>query len=103
MKRLTTLLLVFIFIFFCNLGYSQSWAEKMASTVMSTWKDSMTMQPGRPVRWAYDQGVVLKGIEGLWYNTADKKYFDYIQQSMDHFVENDGSIRTYNATDYNID
>ena len=75
----------------------------MASTVMTIWKDSLAMQQGRPVKWSYDQGVVLKGIEGLWKNTADKKYFDYIQKSMDFFVDNEGNIRTYKADDYNID
>lgn len=79
------------------------WSAKMASTVMTIWKDSLTMTPGRPARWAYDQGVVLKGIEGLWKNTADKKYFDYIQKSMDLFVQEDGSIRTYKPDEYNID
>jgi unsaturated rhamnogalacturonyl hydrolase len=82
---------------------AQSWSQKMATTVMSIWKDSMAMQAGRPVRWAYDQGVVLKGIEGLWKNTADKQYFDYIERSMDFFVDNAGNIRTYKAEDYNID
>jgi unsaturated rhamnogalacturonyl hydrolase len=79
------------------------WSQKMAETVMTIWKDSMDIRPGRPVRWAYDQGVVLKGIEGIWKNTADKKYFDYIEKSMDHFVQEDGSIRTYRPDEYNID
>jgi unsaturated rhamnogalacturonyl hydrolase len=82
---------------------AQTWTEKMASTVMTIWKDSLAMQQGRPVKWSYDQGVVLKGIEGLWKNTADKKYFDYIQKSMDFFVDKEGNIRTYKAEDYNID
>jgi unsaturated rhamnogalacturonyl hydrolase len=46
---------------------------------------------------------VLKGIEGLWKKTKDKKYFDYIQKSMDLFVQEDGSIRTYKPDEYNID
>src|SRR4051794_23982517 len=103
MKKIAKGFLVsIVFLSYIN-TYAQSWTERMAATVMSTWKDSMSMQEGRPVRWAYDQGVVLKGIEGLWLNTADKKYFDYIEKSMDHFVENDGSIRTYKSDDYNID
>ena len=53
----------------------------------------IAMQPDRPVQWAYDQGVILKGIEGIGMQLADKKYFDYIQKSMDHFVQEDGSIR----------
>ena len=79
------------------------WSEKMAETVMTIWKDSLSMHPGKPVRWSYDQGVVLKGIEGIWKNTADKKYYDYIQKSMDFFVQPDGSIRTYKPEEYNID
>src|SRR3954463_12081540 len=82
---------------------AQPLSVKMAETVMSVWKDSMQMEKGRAVRWSYDQGVVLKGIEGLWLRTGQKKYFDYIQKSMDHFVNDDGSIRTYNADSYNID
>lgn len=82
---------------------AQSWSAKMAETVMSKWKDSLQMEKGRPVKWSYDQGVVLKGIEGLWLRTGEKKYFDYIQKSMDFFVNEDGSIRTYNLSNYNID
>lgn len=87
----------------CVMQAGAQWSQKMAATVMTIWKDSLSMHPGRPVRWAYDQGVVLKGIEGLWKATADKKYFDYIEKSMDHFVQEDGSIRTYRPDEYNID
>ena len=99
MKKIITIVLFFLTI----QSPAQSWPEKMAATVMTIWKDSMAMQPDRPVRWAYDQGVVLKGIEGLWKNRADKKYFDYIEKSMDHFVQDDGTIRTYKPDEYNID
>ncbi len=82
---------------------AQTWSAKMAETVMSIWKDSLQMEEGKPVKWSYDQGVVLKGIEGLWLRTGEKKYFDYIQKSMDYFVQDDGTIRTYNLSSYNID
>ena len=99
MKKIITILLLFLVI----ASSAQSLPEKMAATVMTIWQDSMATQPGRPVRWTYEQGVVLKGIEGLWKNTADKKYFDYIEKSMDLFVQPDGSIRTYKPDEYNID
>jgi unsaturated rhamnogalacturonyl hydrolase len=85
MKKLITIVLLLFSIFM----QAQSWSQKMANTVMTIWKDSMTQ--GRPARWTYEQGVVLKGIEGLWKKTKDKKYFDYIQKSMDLFVQEDGS------------
>jgi unsaturated rhamnogalacturonyl hydrolase len=76
--------------------------ELMAETVMKTWKDSFALD-GKPARWTYDMGVILKGFEGLWLNTGNVKYFNYIQQQMDVFVENDGSIRTYKQDEFNID
>jgi unsaturated rhamnogalacturonyl hydrolase len=78
-------------------------SEQMASTVMTRWKDSWETQAGRTERWSYDQGVVMKGLEGVWLNTAEGKYFRFIQKSIDRFIGDDGTIRTYSQNDYNID
>lgn len=80
---------------------SKSYATDMANTAMTIWKDSMTN--GRPAHWTYDQSVVLRGIEGLWRATGEKKYFDYIQRSMDLFVDDKGNIRTYNYDAFTLD
>lgn len=80
-----------------------SLSERMANTSMTLWKDFPGSEPGKPERWSYEQGVLLKGVEGVWYNTGDGRYFKYLQQSMDRFVNDDGTIRTYKAEDYNID
>jgi unsaturated rhamnogalacturonyl hydrolase len=73
----------------------------MAKTVMTVWKDSMSN--GKPARWTYDQSVILRGIEGLWRATGEKKYFDYIQKSMDFFVDDNGNIRTYRSDELTLD
>lgn len=79
-------------------------SERMAATAMKTlWRDASKNESGMPSKWTYDHGVVLKGIEGVWHATGDSKYFDYIKQSMDHYVNADGTIRTYKLDDYNID
>ncbi|MCX6315777.1 MAG: glycoside hydrolase family 88 protein [Bacteroidetes bacterium] len=77
-------------------------AAKLAATIMNTWKDSFALD-GKPAKWTYDMGVILKGFEGLWMNTGDATYFNYIQQQMDFFVQNDGTIKTYKPDEYNID
>lgn len=82
---------------------AQSDAAGMAATVMRIWKDSLTMHPGTPVKWTYDQGVVLEGFTALWKRTGNPQYFRYIQQSMDFFVDDKGNIRTYHPKDFNID
>lgn len=84
-------------------GQSSSWSERMAATVMKLWKDSWSNDPARPERWSYEQGVALKGIESVWLNTGDGRYFNFIQQSLDRFVNDDGTIRTYRLDEYNID
>ncbi|MBC7652061.1 MAG: glycoside hydrolase family 88 protein [Deinococcales bacterium] len=97
------LLIIALFCIGCKAYSQSSYSEKMANTVMTIWKDSLSTGEGKPVKWSYDQGVILKGIEGLWLKTADKKYFDYMQKCMDFFVDDKGVIRTYKQEDYNID
>ena len=79
-------------------------SEQIATTAMnSLWRDSSRNENGEPSRWSYEQGVVLKGIEGLWLSTGDGRYFTFIQKEMDNFVNADGTIRTYKAEDFNLD
>jgi unsaturated rhamnogalacturonyl hydrolase len=95
MKRITTI--TFLFIAITSIAQNKNLSEQMAATVMNTWKDSFS------AKWSYDQGVILKGFEGLWLNTGDAKYYNYIQKSMDFFVNDDGSIKSYKQDEYNID
>lgn len=54
-------------------------------------------------KWTYDYGVILKGFELLWKQTGDHKYFQFIQDNMDYFIQEDGSILGYRLDEYNID
>ncbi len=78
-------------------------AEQMIGTVMKLWPDSFSVKPGGKARWSYDQGVILKGVEGAWQLTGNGAYFNYIQHSMDYYVKEDGSIYDYKPDDFNID
>lgn len=84
---------------------NQPLSQQMAATVMEIWKDSLNLDPAnpKPVKWAYDQGVILEGIDGIWKRTANNEYFKYMQKSMDFFVTKDGNINRYKQADYNID
>ena len=72
------------------------WPVRMADSVMQ--RAELLGQ-----KWAYEWGVVLRGIERVWLHTGDQRYFDYIKHNIDAFVNPDGSIRTYQLADYNID
>lgn len=96
-------LLALIFLFSVLQLSAQKWSQQIATTAMHLWKDSFALQGDKVAKWRYDQGVILKGIEGIWNATGEGKWFDYIQKSMDFYVQNDGSIKGYKASDYNID
>lgn len=102
MNRLIILMLAVL----SSNAYSQQapYSQQMAVTAMHIWPDSFSVVPGKAARWSYDQGVILKGIEGIWLATGDPKWFNYIQRQMDYYVAPDGkSIKDYNNNHYNID
>lgn len=80
----------------------KKYSEEIAKTIMHIWKDSFALD-NKPAKWTYDMGVILKGFENLWYNTANPTYFNYIQKQIDFFVNANGTIKTYKAEEYNID
>jgi len=54
-------------------------------------------------RWAYDYGVVCKGLERVYELSGEEKYFRYIQSNMDHFLTEDGKIQYYDPDAFNLD
>ena len=97
MKKIILILLIAVTV---NV-FAQTPAEKIATTVMNIWKDTLPI--GGTTKWSYDMGVILKGFEGLWMNTGNVNYFTSIQKKMDFFVKDDGSIKGYEKEEYNID
>jgi len=83
-------------------GGQTNQAAQMALTAMGLWKDSFSMD-NKPAKWTYDQGVILKGVEGAWNNTGDGNYFRYIQHAMDFYIDKGGNIKTYKQDEFNID
>jgi unsaturated rhamnogalacturonyl hydrolase len=96
-KRSITLLLLLAITY---VSRAQSLSEKVAKTAMKTWPDTSKTAFAK---WAYDQGVVLEGMAGIWKRTANGDYFCYIQKSMDSWVDKNGTIRGYKQEDFNID
>ena len=78
-------------------------SRRMTTTVMTLWPDAVKGDPTRPDKWTYEQGVALTGVEAVWLNTGDGRYFDYIKRIIDKFVADDGTIKTYKQDEYNID
>ena len=87
-----------------NAEHGTAWSERMVASVMATHPDSIAYtKEGKDARWEYETGVVLRGIEQVWYRTGDARYFNYIKKNMDRYVTPDGGIRTYKFDEFNID
>jgi unsaturated rhamnogalacturonyl hydrolase len=88
--------LFYLFVLIANMQFaiaqSKSLAAEAAATAMTTlWKESFSVDAGKPVKWTYNQSLVLHGIERLWIQTANPEYFSFLQKSME----------LYKAQDYN--
>src|SRR5512138_1897741 len=77
--------------------------QAAATAMTALWHDAAKNEAGAPAKWTYEYGLVLKGLESVWLNTGEGKYFNFIQQGLDRFVNADGTIRTYQIEDYNLD
>lgn len=75
---------------------SDQWSVRMATSVMQ--RNPILME-----RWHYEVGLMMKAFERLYEHTDDERYYDYVKRNLDHFIQEDGSIRTYDLTDYNLD
>lgn len=80
-----------------NFLYSDTdWAKKMCDS-------QLEHNPVLNSKWAYDFGVVFKGMEMVWKRTKDDRYWDYILKFVNSMIDDDGNITTYNPEMKNID
>lgn len=78
------------------------WAIHTADSIMER-TPKLYEDRGYKGNWTYDYGVVLNGFEWLWKQTGQAKYLQFIQDNMDYFIQEDGSVKGYHLDEYNID
>ena len=103
MRKIIVLVLSLIISAFSVFAQTKPVSEQLADTAMNRlWLDDRK-QPGIPPRWNYEQGVILKAIDAMWYATGDVKYFNHIQKGMDYWIDEKGNHKDYKPDEYNID
>ncbi len=101
-KKNYILVAFLVFISLHSVAQQNCCSALVSQTAMTIWKDSFALD-GKPAKWTYDLGVILEGIAAVWKQTGDPQYFNYLQKSMDFYVQNDGTINTYKPSEFNID
>src|SRR5688572_23701492 len=103
-KRSMKIVLLILVLLFSSAVFGQApISERLADTAMNRiWVDQRN-QSGIPPKWNYEQGVIHKAMEHMWYSTGDPKYFQHIQKGMDHWIDEKGNHKDYELEEYNID
>lgn len=76
------------------------WSVRFADAVMHE-ADSLVYYKRDKPKYEYDYAFLAMAIDRL--GDVDRKYSDYARAYIDFFVQDDGSIKGYKLTDYNID
>lgn len=79
------------------------WSQRMADSAITRWPDGRFAPAGARWVWNYELGTFLEGMDTVWAETEDPRYFAYIKKSVDQFVRPDGSITTYVPAEHQLD
>ena len=61
------------------------------------------VRSGKPNKWNYIDGCMITACLSLYKTTGDEKYLSFSKNFIDWFVQEDGSIKTYDPKEYNLD
>lgn len=61
------------------------------------------VRSGKPNKWNYIDGCMIRAILSIYEMTGERKYLDFADQFVGWFVQEDGSIRTYDPEECNLD
>lgn len=61
------------------------------------------IRSGKNNKWNYIDGCMITGILELYEITGEARYLDFADRFLSGFVEEDGSIRTYDVEEYSLD
>ena len=79
------------------------WAIRMADSEMQRFPDPALLDFNSTQKWGYTQGLVCMSMFKLGEAIGDEKYIAYADKYLDEMISDDGSIRTYRQSDYNLD
>ncbi|MFH1197252.1 MAG: glycoside hydrolase family 88 protein [bacterium] len=112
-KYFSSAVLFSITIFICAGNvFSQEKSDKPVAWSIKAADSFIAKNPGGVItydtvthiqKWDYEQGLMLSALYKMYQYTGNEKYYDYVKQNLDCFIDEKGNIATYKFLDYNID
>jgi unsaturated rhamnogalacturonyl hydrolase len=82
----------------------KKWPERIAQSFLRMHPDSINYpNEMKSRRWNYEQGLMLEAFYRMWQFNRDSSYLRYIKNNLDHYIQDDGIIRTYSYQEFQLD
>lgn len=79
------------------------WSQRAANAAMARWPQGHIDGPKAKPAFKYELGTLLGGIDDVYMNTADPRYYNYMKGAVDELVTADGAIPTYKPEENQLD
>lgn len=79
------------------------WSERMALSEIKRFPDPTLLDFRDKPKWSYTNGLVLQAMSKVYEKTNNQKLYDYIYDYANRMIEEDGAIKTYKMSNYNLD
>lgn len=88
----------------CNkTNYYEQWAYDVAQSEMRHNPELWMADGVKKPKWDYTQTLVARALLDVYNHTGDSAILNYVLEFADYFINDDGTIKTYKISDYNID
>lgn len=82
---------------------ADTYARWFADSEMRRFPKAYQLDHGKRLFFGYAQGVGCCAMLGVWKQTGEKRYFDYVEQWADSLINEKGEIHLYDLATYNLD
>lgn len=80
------------------------WSVRIAESFLVRHPGAVTYDTGfTEQKWSYEQGLMLWALYRMSLHSGDARYYQFIENNLDQYVADDGNIKTYKLSDYNLD
>ncbi len=81
----------------------QTSAQKLNTWSLRMVESTLQRYMMNDFQWHYEHGLLVMAIQKAGVATGEPRYLHFVSDWIDHFVQADGSIRTYRLDEYNLD
>jgi unsaturated rhamnogalacturonyl hydrolase len=81
----------------------QRYSTWMADSEIKRNPEGWTLDFNEKPKWEYTHGLIMTSMEELYEATGEEKYLDYIKNFAEFMINEEGEIKTYKKSIYNID